>query len=95
TQQIVQPQYVATQADADILAIDIENSAVVIAPLIPWNIAGLVPATVILTDASFIPYAVYLYLLPLWYWLWGTRQGRGRGVLTPTRAAPTPCRDLP
>ncbi|MEM9120660.1 MAG: Na+/H+ antiporter NhaC family protein [Cyanobacteria bacterium P01_F01_bin.56] len=95
TQQIVQPQYVATQADADILAIDIENSAVVIAPLIPWNIAGLVPATVILADASFIPYAVYLYLLPLWYWLWGTRQGRGRGVLTPTRAAPTPCRDLP
>jgi NhaC family Na+:H+ antiporter len=58
--------------------VDIENSAVVIAPLIPWNIAGLVPATVILADASFIPYAVYLYLLPLWHWLWGNRHGRSR-----------------
>lgn len=76
TQQIAQPQYAATQADADTLAIDIENSAVVIAPLLPWNIAGLVPATVILADASFIPYAVYLYLLPLWHWLWGWRSVR-------------------
>ncbi|RZM81962.1 Na+/H+ antiporter NhaC family protein [Leptolyngbya iicbica] len=76
TQQITQPHYVATQAKADTLAVDIENSAVVIAPLIPWNIAGLVPATVILADASFIPYAVYLYLLPLWHWLWGCRKGR-------------------
>ena len=80
TQQIMQPQYIATQAEPDTLAIDIENSAVVIAPLVPWNIAGLVPATVILADASFIPYAVYLYLLPLWHWLWGTRQGRSRPV---------------
>ena len=76
TQQIMQPQYIATQAEADTLAVDIENSAVVIAPLVPWNIAGLVPATVILADASFIPYAVYLYLLPLWHWLWGTRRKR-------------------
>lgn len=71
TQQIVQPRYVATHAEADQLAVDIENSAVVIAPLVPWNIAGLVPATVLLTDARFIPCAVYLYLLPLWHWLWG------------------------
>lgn len=73
TQQIVQPQYVATQAKGEHLAVDIENSAVVIAPLLPWNIAGLVPATVLLTDAGFIPYAVYLYLLPLWHWLFGQR----------------------
>ncbi|MEO0989079.1 MAG: hypothetical protein AAFY20_26580, partial [Cyanobacteria bacterium J06639_14] len=43
--------------------------AVVLAPLVPWNIAGLVPATVLLTDAGFVPYAVYLYLLPLLNWL--------------------------
>ncbi|NEQ42635.1 MAG: Na+/H+ antiporter NhaC family protein [Leptolyngbya sp. SIOISBB] len=91
THQIVQPQYVATQANADILAIDIENSAVVIAPLLPWNIAGLVPATVILADASFIPYAVYLYLLPLWHWLWSRRQGPIRtGLSSPSPdAAPS------
>lgn len=71
TQQIVQPHYVATHAEAEQLAVDIENSAVVIAPLVPWNIAGLVPATVLLTDAWFIPCAVYLYILPLWHWRWG------------------------
>jgi NhaC family Na+:H+ antiporter len=69
TQQIVQPRYVASQLSPEQLAVDIENSAVVIAPLIPWNIAGLVPATVILADPSFVPYAVYLYLLPLWNWV--------------------------
>jgi NhaC family Na+:H+ antiporter len=47
------------------LAVDLENTAVVLSPLIPWNIAGLVPATLLMTDAGFIPYAVYLYLIPL------------------------------
>jgi len=68
TRQIIYPRYAASHLAHDQLAVDIENSAVVLAPLIPWNIAGLVPATVLLTDASFIPYAVYLYLLPLWNW---------------------------
>ena len=67
-QQLVQPKY-ADQQDSIALAIDLENTVVVISPLIPWNIAGLVPATVLSTDAGFIPYAVYLYLLPLLTWL--------------------------
>ena len=69
TQQIAQPLYVSSNASQEQLAVDIENSAVVLAPLVPWNIAGLVPATVLLTDARFVPYAVYLYLLPLLNWL--------------------------
>ena len=73
TQQIAQPRYVSAQLSQEQLAVDIENSAVVIAPLIPWNIAGLVPATVILADPSFVPYAVYLYLLPLWNWVFRTQ----------------------
>lgn len=52
-----------------LLANDIENTAVVLSPLIPWNIAGLVPATILMTDSGFIPYAVYLYLLPLFNWI--------------------------
>ncbi len=67
TQQIARPLY--RHVHPDQLAVDIENSAVVLAPLIPWNIAGLVPATILLTDAGFIPYGVYLYLLPLLNWL--------------------------
>lgn len=46
-------------------ALDLENTVVVLSPLVPWNIAGLVPATVLMSDAGFIPFAVYLYLQPL------------------------------
>jgi Na+:H+ antiporter, NhaC family len=52
------------------LAVELENSAVLISPLIPWNIAGLVPATILMVGPGFIPYAIYLYLVPLCYWLW-------------------------
>jgi len=47
------------------LAIALEDTAVVIAPLIPWNIAGLIPATVLSIGPGFIPYTGYLLLLPL------------------------------
>lgn len=43
---------------------DIENTAVVISPLIPWNIAGLVPATSLMIGIGFIPFAFYLFLIP-------------------------------
>ncbi len=68
TEQLVQPQYART-LDQDRLALDLENTVVVLAPLIPWNIAGLVPATVLMTDQRFIPYAVYLYLIPLLFFV--------------------------
>lgn len=51
------------------LALALEDSAVVIAPLIPWNIAGLIPATVLGVGPGFIPYAAYLLLLPLFFLL--------------------------
>jgi len=51
--------------DPDRHALDLADTAVVLAPLVPWNIAGLVPATLIASDARFVPFAVYLYLLPL------------------------------
>ncbi|MEL6555829.1 MAG: Na+/H+ antiporter NhaC family protein [Cyanobacteria bacterium J06621_11] len=47
------------------LALAIEDTAVVIAPLIPWNIASLIPATILSVGPTFIPYAIYLLLLPL------------------------------
>lgn len=47
------------------LAVDIENTAVVISPLVPWNIAGLVPAASLGVGAGFIPFAFYLFLIPL------------------------------
>jgi NhaC family Na+:H+ antiporter len=65
TQKLVESKYQLTFSNNTQLAIDLENTVVVISPLIPWNIAGLVPATVLMTDFGFIPYAFYLYLLPL------------------------------
>ena len=47
------------------LALDLEDTAVVIAPLVPWNIASLIPSTILAIGPGFIPYAVYLLLLPL------------------------------
>jgi NhaC family Na+:H+ antiporter len=65
TQQLVQQRYQGKKQGNEQLALDLENTVVVIAPLIPWNIAGFVPATILDVDAGFIPYAIYLYLLPL------------------------------
>ncbi|MGB3292103.1 MAG: Na+/H+ antiporter NhaC family protein [Phormidesmis sp.] len=72
TGQIMQPHYTAywlqhptKVSSSEQLALALEDTAVVIAPLIPWNIAGLIPATVLGVGPGFIPYAVYLLLLPL------------------------------
>lgn len=52
-----------TKAD---LANDIEDSAVIIAPIIPWSIAGAVPLSAIGAPTSAILFGCYLYLIPLW-----------------------------
>ncbi len=49
------------------LAMDLENSVVLIAPLIPWNIAGAVPAASMGIGSLFIPFAFYLYIVPIYY----------------------------
>ncbi len=68
TQQLVAPNYGELPDGRDRLALDLENTVVVLSPLIPWNIAGLVPATVLHVGFGFVPFACYLYLLPLLNW---------------------------
>ncbi|MEO1377895.1 MAG: Na+/H+ antiporter NhaC family protein, partial [Cyanobacteria bacterium J06635_10] len=65
TEELVKDRYRENQLDNYQLAVDLENSVVVISPLIPWNIAGLIPATILMTDSGFIPFAFYLYFVPL------------------------------
>lgn len=48
------------------LASHLENTVVVVAPLIPWSIAGAVPLAAVGAPAACILTACYLYLLPLW-----------------------------
>ena len=67
TDQIMRPHYerhYRHQANQQ-LALAIEDTATVVAPLVPWNIAGLIPATVLAVGPGFIPYMAYLLLLPL------------------------------
>lgn len=48
------------------LAVDLENTCVPLAALIPWNTAAFVlTSTMNVSLVGFIPYAIYLYLLPL------------------------------
>ncbi|PZO44927.1 MAG: sodium:proton antiporter [Phormidesmis priestleyi] len=63
TGQLMQPHYASNEQ----LALALEDTAVVIAPLVPWNIAGLIPATVLAVSPGFIPYTAYLLLLPLFF----------------------------
>ena len=49
------------------LAIDIENSGVVIAGLVPWSIAITVPLAMLGVGIEAIPWCALLYLIPLCY----------------------------
>ena len=49
-------------------ALALEDSAVVISPLIPWSIASAVPVSAVSAPPLCIGAAFYLYLLPLWQW---------------------------
>jgi Na+:H+ antiporter, NhaC family len=64
TDHSIDAEQAAKQADQQ-LALALEDTAVVIAPCIPWNIAGLIPATILTVGPGFIPYMLYLLLLPL------------------------------
>ena len=72
TYQLAHKTYASCRLSASRLALDLENSVVLLSVVIPWNIAGAVPAAALGADASFIPYAFYLFLVPLW-WLLKTR----------------------
>ena len=52
-------------------ALHLENSGILIAALIPWNIAALVPTTAMnVSTTGYIPYAFYLYILPIVYFIY-------------------------
>lgn len=52
-------------------ALSLENSAVVVAPLIPWSIASAVPLAFIGAPTMSVCAAIYLYLLPACYFFSG------------------------
>lgn len=60
-----------TFSDEQELAIGLENTAVVLAPLVPWSIAGAVPLASLHAPAVSLLAACYLYLIPVWNLLAG------------------------
>lgn len=66
TNQLLAKTYKERNIDKYKLALDLENTGVVLAALIPWNIAAFVPTTTMnVSHIGFIPYAFYLYLIPI------------------------------
>ncbi|MDY3212768.1 Na+/H+ antiporter NhaC family protein [Pyramidobacter sp.] len=67
TTQMMKSPYERAGLSRAELAQDIANSTVVTAGLIPWCIACSVPLAMLGVPARALPYAAYLYLLPLSY----------------------------
>jgi len=66
TNQLMYKSYQDKGVEDHQLALDIENTGVILAALIPWNIAALVPTTTMgVSSTGYIPYAFYLYLIPI------------------------------
>lgn len=65
THQFMAPYYAKNPEGRSQMAQDIGNTAVIIPALIPWNVASAIPAAILTVDAGFIPYAFFLYLVPL------------------------------
>lgn len=69
THQLMEEQY----DDRKRFALDLENTGIVLAPLIPWNIAAAVPLAITALPALSILFAFYLMLIPAWNW-WRERR---------------------
>ena len=54
------------EKDKNKAAINLENTAVVISPLVPWSIAGAVPLTSAGAPATALLAACFLYILPIY-----------------------------
>ncbi len=67
------------------LAIDMENTLIIIVGLIPWCIACSVPLTIFGVGAGAVPWAFYLYLVPVIYFFtkrrWFVNRASGEEVL--------------
>ena len=66
TSQIMKKIYKKNGFTNELLALDIENSSVILSSLIPWNIAITVPALMLdISVVKVIPYSLYLFILPI------------------------------
>ena len=66
TASLMDKAYKQNSVDKYQMALDLENTGIVLSALIPWNLAAFVPtSTMDVSPVGFIPYAFYLYILPI------------------------------
>lgn len=59
------------------LALALEDTVAVTAPLIPWSVASASPLSSVGAPTASILAACFLYLLPLWRWVRAVQKGKG------------------
>ena len=67
-----------TESDNEKMALMLENSVIVISPLVPWSIAGSVPLAILGAPTLSLLAAFYLFLIPLWMIVSGMAGSRER-----------------
>ena len=66
TEQIMEDIYDSKKVERVEFAKDIENSAILLPSIIPWNIACYLPCTMLgIGNIKFIPYAIYIWIFPI------------------------------
>ena len=65
TSQIMTAAYDRRGVPRNVLAIDLEDTVIMTAGLVPWCIAVAVPMTLLSVGVGSIPYAVYIWLVPV------------------------------
>ncbi len=77
---LLERPYLDTGGSRQELAIDMENSVILIACMVPWCLGCTVPLTFMNASYSSMPYAIYMYAVPLCYWFtkkrWFPAKGR-------------------
>lgn len=66
-EQLMEPHYLRAGRSRMELAMDIANSGVLLAALIPWSIAIAIPLTMLGVGLEAIPWCALLYLVPICY----------------------------
>ena len=72
--------------DKNVFASYLEDTAVVVAPLMPWSIAVSVPLTSIGAPAAALLAAFFLYLIPLWNLFLEIRQSKRLSIFEDCRS---------
>lgn len=65
--------YLNTGGSRQELAIDMENTVIIVVGLVPWAIACSVPLTFMGVSIGALPWACYMYLVPICYFFTKTR----------------------